>query len=111
LPTIHGSCIDKCVHGIYLESAEAIRSDKARYCGFCTPSLDTEKTAEQWEALVAANPVLQHRYDSTSCPACRCETHHIDGKMWVCTDCRNEWKPPRGSKNSKAFVSIRRVEQ
>jgi hypothetical protein len=107
---IHGSVIEKCGHGIYLASPEEVSADRATYCGICTPDSDTRQTARDWNPTVQANPVLKRHYDSTSCPACGCDSHHIDGKMWVCTDCRNEWLPPRGLRNSKAFVSIRRVE-
>lgn len=107
---IVGSCIEKCQHGVYLASPEEIRADRARYCGICSPEMDTRETARDWKPTVQANPVLKHRYDATSCPACGCDTHHIEGRMWVCTDCRNEWKPPKFLRNSNAFVSIRRVE-
>ena len=40
---IHGSVIEKCQHGIYLASPEEVKADRARYCGLCTPDLDTAK--------------------------------------------------------------------
>jgi ribosomal protein L37AE/L43A len=54
--------------------------------------------------------VLKRVYNATSCPACGSETHFIEGKYWQCADCKNEWRPPRGLRNSKALVSVRRLE-
>lgn len=110
MPHIDGSVIAKCEHGIYLASPEETRADRARYCGLCTPDLDERETARDWKPTVQANPLLKRHFDSASCPACGCESHHVEGKHWVCADCDNSWRPPRGLRNSKAFVSIRRVE-
>lgn len=35
---IWGSVIQKCSHGVYEASDDEVRADRARYCGFCTPS-------------------------------------------------------------------------
>jgi hypothetical protein len=106
---IHGSSIQKCGHGIYLASKEEEKSDKARYCGFCTPSLDSRLTQAEWDALVAKNDVLKRVFDATACPKCGSETHFVEGRHWVCSECKNEWKPPKHLRNSKALVSIRRT--
>jgi hypothetical protein len=104
---IHGSVIEKCVHGIYLADSEQCRTGIARYCGFCTPSFDSGSTKEEWEKLVRDNACLKRVFDSVSCPNCGSETHFVEGKFWKCSECSNEWRPPRGLRNSKALVSIR----
>jgi hypothetical protein len=32
----------KCVHGVYLASTEEVKSMVARYCSFCTPTVDDD---------------------------------------------------------------------
>src|SRR5712664_2214855 len=93
---IPGSVIEKCQHGLYLASQEEIKIDKARYCGFCTPALDSRLTQAEWDAHVAENSVQTRRsHDATSCPKCGSESHYISQKFWQCAECGNEWRPPR----------------
>lgn len=107
---IHGSVIEKCQHGIYLASPEEVKADRARYCGLCTPDLDTRETSRDWNPTVDLNPVLKKFYSSTACSKCGSEIHSVEGKLWVCSECGTQWKPPRFLKNSRALASIRRVE-
>jgi hypothetical protein len=107
---IHGSVIEKCQHGIYLASLEEVKADRARYCGLCTPDMDERETARTWDPTVQANPVLKKFYSATACPKCGNETHFVEGRQWVCSECGTQWKAPRSLKNSKALACIRRVE-
>ncbi len=104
MPQIVGSVISKCVHGIYLASKQEVRSDKATYCGMCTP--EGPYPSQEWQSLVAATPVLKRNFDKASCPSCGSETHYVEGKHWVCSECGNQWKPSRRLL-TQSLVSIR----
>jgi hypothetical protein len=107
---IHGSVIQKCQHGIYLASPEEVKADLARYCGLCTPDMDERETARTWDPTVQANPALKKVYDATACPKCGSETHSIQGRFWICSECENQFRPPRGLRSCRAIASIRRIE-
>ena len=107
---IEGSCIEKCSHGIYLASKEEVKTERAHFCSFCRPAMDNKEPSPlEWRDLVAANPVLT-RVGGVSCPKCGSNAHTVEGKNWRCADCDNEWRPPRGFRNSKALASVRRID-
>jgi len=37
--------IQKCQHSVYLASPEERRTERARYCSFCTPSVDAASSS------------------------------------------------------------------
>jgi ribosomal protein L37AE/L43A len=106
---IHGSSIQKCSHGVYLASVEEIKADKARYCQFCRPQCNdiglTVGPAAIKEVVQATK-----QFTRTSCPRCGSDTHYeTSGRNWQCSECGNEWKPPRVGVALIPTVSIRRV--
>src|ERR1700741_4975833 len=87
---IHGSCISKCEHGIYMARPSEVKTGKAWYCRFCRPATDRrEQKKLKWNKTVEANPVLTKAYGKGSCPKCGSSTHEVDGKFWICSDCSN----------------------
>jgi hypothetical protein len=95
---IENSCIEKCVHGLYLATPEEVKSGKANYCQMCNPALN-----DQRETDVVAAVQRKHQYgvadrklsnpSKSVCPECGCDIHFVltNGK-WVCADCHHSWK-------------------
>ena len=101
---IPGSCIEKCVHGVYLASPDEVKTSIATYCGWCTP--EGAYPSPAWKESIQNNPCLKRAFNSSSCPQCGSETHYVEGRYWVCSECKNEWRPPKRLRGA-ALMSIR----
>jgi tRNA(Ile2) C34 agmatinyltransferase TiaS len=82
--------VEKCRHGIYLESPDAVQTHTAFYCYGCNPTLGLKAYKGPAFRLAIDAPTDLTR---TSCPRCGSKFHVVvKGRKWQCSDCGRTWR-------------------
>lgn len=91
--------LPKCEHGVYLESPEALRTKRARYCCWCRPEMYEPPAApvevkklKLPETHVGSDRLYANKHHPDRCPRCRSQFKYElpDGRL-QCADCEKIW--------------------